>query len=144
MGKFKETALMILKHLILLMVGGFTYIIIELIWRGRTHWTMFFVGGLCFVLIGLINELFPWDMKLIYQAMIGSLIVTLNELVFGYIINIKLGWNVWDYSNLPFNIFGQICLPFSILWCGLSIVAIFVDDLLRYLWFGEEKPHYTL
>ena len=74
--------------------------------------------------------------------LIGACIVTFMEFISGYIINIKLGWQVWDYSNLPFNIMGQICLPFSIIWFFISLVAIVVDDYLRYWLFKEERPHY--
>ncbi len=81
-------------------------------------------------------------MKLWKQMLIGACIVTFMEFISGYIINIKLGWQVWDYSNLPFNIMGQICLPFSIIWFFISLVAIVVDDYLRYCLFKEERPHY--
>ena len=35
------------KPLTLIGVGGFLYVLIELAFRGRSHWTMFLVGGLC-------------------------------------------------------------------------------------------------
>lgn len=47
------------KYLFLFNVGGLLYILIELIWRGRSHWTMFLLGGICFVFLGLINEVLP-------------------------------------------------------------------------------------
>lgn len=103
---------------------------------------MFLLGGLCFVLIGLINEVIPWDMGIIWQGIIGSGIVTSLELIFGLILNVYLKLNIWDYSNLPFNFMGQICLYFSIAWIFLSLIAIVLDDYLRYWFFNEEKPHY--
>lgn len=54
------------------------------------------------------------------------------------------GWNVWDYSDQPFNLLGQICLSYTLLWIPLSAVAIVLDDFLRCLLFGEEWPRYTL
>ena len=138
----KKIMLSLLKHFVLLYTGGLAYVLIELLWRGYSHWTMFFVGGLCFVLIGLINELIPWEMKLRYQMLIGAIIVTVVEFISGCIINLWLGWNVWNYSNLPLNILGQVCLLFSVLWYLLSAVAIVIDDCLRYVLFYEEKPHY--
>lgn len=105
---------------------------------------MFLVGGLAFFLIGLINEYIDWEMPLWEQMAIGAVIVTAIEFVAGVIINIVLEWQVWDYSNLPLNILGQICLPFSIIWFFVSLLAIVVDDYLRYFIFGEEKPHYCL
>lgn len=133
-----------LRPLVLIGIGGLLYVLIELAFRGRSHWTMFIVGGLCFWLIGLINEVIPWEMSFWKQCIIGAVIVTAVEFLTGSIINLWLGWNVWDYSNVPFNVLGQICLPFSLLWILLSAVAIVLDDHLRYWIYGEEKPHYKL
>lgn len=133
-----------LRPLILMGVGGLIYVLIELIWRGYSHWTMFLVGGTCFVLIGAINEIFPWNMPLVLQMAAGAMIITAVEFVVGCIVNLWLGWNVWDYSGMPYNLYGQICIPFTGLWFLLSAVAIVLDDYLRYWWFGEEKPHYRL
>ncbi len=132
----------ILKHLILFLIGGFIYTSIELLWRSRTHWTMFIVGGVCFIMIGLINEVFTYDMSIIRQMALSAILVTLVELFVGLIINPHYG--IWDYRNMPLNIMGQVCLPFSILWFLLSFVAIVLDDVLRWKLFGEEKPHYVL
>lgn len=132
----------IIKYLILGIIGGFTYVIIEMLYRGHSHWSMFIVSAVAFISIGLINEFISWDMKLWKQMLIGSGIVTVLEFISGYILNIKLGWLIWDYSNVPFNIMGQICLPFSIAWLFISFIAIVADDYLRYWLFNEEKPHY--
>ncbi len=132
------------KPLVLFSVGGAIYIMIEMLWRGYSHWSMLIVGGLCFVMIGLINEYYSYDIPLIWQMMIGACIVTAVEFVSGCIINLWLGLNVWDYSDMPFNIWGQVCLPYMVLWSLLSGVAIILDDYLRYWWFGEEYPHYKI
>lgn len=134
----------IAKPLVLFIIGGSVYFIMEVIFRGYSHWTMFILGGLCFFYLGLINELIPWEMPLQMQGLIGAGIVTALELVAGCILNLWLGWSIWDYSDMPFNIMGQICLPFSLLWILLSIVAIILDDYLRYWLFGEDKPHYCI
>lgn len=130
------------KAVILAMIGGIAYCCIELLFRGRTHWTMAVLGGICFVLIGGINEWLPWDMPLWLQGIIGAIIVTVFELVSGVILNLWLDLGIWDYADLSFNLLGQICLVFSLLWAGLSIVAVVVDDWLRYWLFGEDRPHY--
>lgn len=132
------------KHLILFSFGGMCYIGIELLARQYSHWTMFILGGVCFVLIGLINEYIPCDMPLTSQMMIGCIIITTLEFVTGIVVNILLGWNVWDYSNEVWNIAGQICLKYSVYWFFLSAVAIVLDDLMRWLVFDEEKPKYKL
>lgn len=140
MNKLKE----LIKCLILFLLGGGMYIGIEMLWRGYSHWTMGIVGGLCFVIIGGLNNYIPWKMTLQKQAAIGTLVVTSIEFISGIILNLFLQLHIWDYSNLPFNILGQICLPFTILWFFLCIVAIIVDDYLRYFLFHEEKPEYYL
>ena len=133
-----------LKELFVAAAGGLLYIILELIWRGHSHWTMFILGGLCFALIGGINELIPWCMPLWKQALIGAVIITLLEFLTGCIVNLWLGWAIWDYSAMPLNLLGQICVPYILLWIPVSLVAIFLDDWLRYWMFDEERPHYCL
>lgn len=134
----------ILKPIILALIGGTIYVLIELAWRGYSHISMFVLGALCFVLLGGINEFFSWELGMIWQMLIGASIVTVLEFIVGVIVNIWLGLEVWDYSNLPLNFMGQICLPFSLAWVLLSGIAIVVDDYLRYWLFGEEKPHYKI
>ena len=133
----------LLKLGCLFLIGGAIYILIELVYRGYSHWTMFIVGGLCFVLIGGINEFLSWDTPLWLQAGIGAVIITVLEFICGCIVNLALGWNVWDYSNTPLNILGQVCLPFAIIWFVIAHAGIVLDDYLRYWLFKEEKPHYT-
>ena len=133
-----------LKLLVLAVIGGAIYVGIEMLWRGHSHPSMFILGGLCFVSIGLINELFPWELGIVWQALIGGTLVTCLEFITGVIVNIWLKLGVWDYSGLPLNSMGQVCLPFYFAWVGLSVVAIVFDDYLRYWFFGEEKPHYKI
>lgn len=131
------------KFLALFLIGGAAYFGIECLWRGWSHWTMFILGGLCFVIIGGLNEFYGWEMPFWKQCLIGAAVITALEFAVGMIVNKWLGWAIWDYSNLPLNICGQICLPFSLIWVALSGVAIVIDDYLRYWLFGEEKPHYN-
>lgn len=134
----------ILKYLVLFCIFGITYYIIEILYRGFSHWTMFILAGILGCSIGLINEVLSWETPLWLQGMVGSVLVTLLELVFGMILNVWLELNIWDYSKLKFNLFGQICLQFSLAWFALSLVAIIIDDYLRYYLFKEEKPRYKV
>ena len=120
------------------------YIALELLWRGHSHWTMFILGGICFVALGFINEVLPWDMPLWKQSLIGACIITALEFVTGCVVNLWLGLGVWDYSHMKGNILGQICPQFFLLWLPVSLSGIVLDDWLRCWWFGEEKPHYKL
>ena len=125
-------------------MGAGTYYWIEIAWDGTSHWTMAVLGGVCFIAIGLINEFLSWDTPLWLQSIIGATIVTVLEFISGLILNLWLDLGIWDYSRMPFNLMGQICLTFSIVWIGLSVLAIILDDYLRYWFFKEEKPHYRL
>lgn len=132
------------KYMMLLVTGGALYVLVELIWRGRSHWTMSLLGGLCFISIGLINEIIPWEMPLWQQILIGACIVTALEFLTGCIVNLWLRWDVWDYSMMPGNVLGQICPQFVLLWLPVALAAIILDDWLRYWWWAEEKPHYKI
>ena len=103
---------------------------------------MFFLGGVCFLLVGLINNKISWDIPIEKQMLLGGMTITILEFITGIIVNIILQWNVWDYSDIPFSICGQICLPFSLAWMGISLAIILIDDYIRWKVFKEEKPHY--
>ena len=120
----------ILKEFIIFIIFGLMYVTIELLYRGHTHYSMFIVGGICGVFIGLINDNTP-DMPLLPQCVLGAVIITVIELLTGLFLNVYLGLNVWDYSNQPFNFMGQICPQFCIIWCILSILVIRIDDWLK-------------
>ncbi len=132
-----------MKTFILFSFGGGLYTIVELLFRQNTHWSMFILGGLCFLLVGGINKVYT-DMPLLAQMGISSAIITSLEFICGCIVNIWLDWKVWNYEELPFNLFGQICLYFSAAWFFLSLVGIVADDFLRWQLFYEKMPSYSL
>lgn len=139
----KKVIKLLFKYLFLLCAGGSIYYLIEILYRGYSHYSMFLVGGGCFVIIGLLNEGMSWDLCIEKQVILGLASVLLVEFISGCILNLWLGLNIWDYSGLPFNILGQICLPFALLWIPLVVIAIILDDSLRYSFFNERKPKYT-
>lgn len=139
----------IIKNALLFIIGGFLYISIEILWRfltngTHTHFAMFIIGGIVFLILGGLNDWLTWDMTLLCQCVIGTVVVLVIEFISGYMLNIRLGLGVWDYSKMPMNLLGQICPQFALAWFILSGVGIIVDDWLRYLLFHEEYPHYTL
>ena len=131
------------KYAFLAWVGGSTYVTVEVFFRARSHWTMFLVAAVVFIAVGLINEFLSWETSLIWQVLIGVAMATLVELLTGLVVNVWLGWGIWDYSNLPLNLMGQICLWYSALWFVLSLVFIPVFDWLRYWVQGGDRPHYS-
>lgn len=130
------------KYLILFLVFGTIYFILETIWKGYlTHWSMFVLAGIIGILIGGINEYIPWEMPLWQQCGIGMIIATLGEGISGLILNKYLNLNIWNYTILTF-FDGQCSILFCIAWYFLSGLCIFLDDLIRWKWFKEEKPYY--
>lgn len=133
---------MILQELVIGALGGGAYVLLELIWRGRSHISMFLLGGLCFWLIGRLDR--GSAVPLVYQACLGAVTVTALELVTGLVVNRWLGLGVWDYSGLPMNFLGQICLYYFLLWIPLSGIAAVLEDAARWLLFGVPMPRYRL
>lgn len=131
-----------LRELLIFSLGGGAYVLVELMWRGRSHVSMFLLGGLCFWLIGRLDRRGP--VPLLVQACQGACLVTALELGMGLVVNRWLGLGVWDYSALPCNLLGQICLYYFVLWIPLSAGAVLLEDALRRLLFRTPMPRYTL
>lgn len=126
----------LIKNMILFVIFGLLYCGLEILWRGYTHPSMFIVGGICCLLVGLINEITP-NMSMWLQCLLSAIIITIIEFLSGCILNLWLNLGVWNYTNMPFNLLGQVCLPFSMAWFFLSYVAIKLDDWLRRILFHE-------
>ncbi len=108
-----------LLHLGLTAVGGLAYNFIEILWRGRTHWSMFLVGGVCFDVIGGIHRRLQRRSPFL-RCGVCAAAVTAVEFVSGCLFNLLLGLQVWDYSRMRFHIKGQVCLLYSLFWVVLS------------------------
>ena len=109
--------------------GAIGYGALETLWRGYTHWTMILTGGVCCCLIHLIATRMGdplWKKWIMCMAT-----VTAVEFAVGCMVNLRLGWHVWDYSGLRLNLMGQICPLFSFFWFLLSIPCVFVSQLLK-------------
>lgn len=137
--------LSIIRNTLIFLIGGFLYFIVELLYRGHSHYTMIILGGICFIIIGLLNEnIFEWEMSIIGQMFISSVIISVLELIFGYILNIKLNLQIWTYSDQPYNLYGQICLLYTVIWFWLSLPCILIDDWLRHKLFKDEYKEYKI
>ena len=133
-----------LKYILLFFIGGYSYCGVELLFRGFSHISMLVAGGICFILIGLLKEVFSYKISIISQMVMSSFIITAVEFTIGLIVNVWLNLNVWDYSKLPYNLMGQICLLYTNIWFVLSLAAILLDDYLKHFLLGEEKPSYKI
>lgn len=115
------------KNTLLAYLGGMAYTTVELLWRGRTHGSMFALGGICFLLIGKLGQV-RRPLPIPARMLVASLIITTLELGCGLLVN--QDWSVWDYRQMPLNFRGQICLPYTLLWIPVSLAAIVLYDRL--------------
>lgn len=108
------------KKTVLFSLGGGGYVGLELLWRGRSHSSMFVAGGLCFLLLGSLNRVRP-TLPLPLRCIAGAGVITGVELLTGLLAN--KDYRIWDYRQMPFHFHGQICLPYSLLWIPVSMGA---------------------
>ena len=120
-----------MEQAVIFVFGAVGYSAVEILWRGHTHWTMALAGGLCAVLIYVFSAAFP-GMPLWIKSLAGALVITGVEFAAGMLVNVVLGWDVWDYSKRPFNIYGQICLLYSFLWFLMCIPLVKLFDYFRH------------
>ena len=109
------------KASVLFYLGGCAYMALELLWRGRSHGSMFLAGGTCFLLVGQLNRVTP-RLPLVPRLVTGALIITMVELAVGLAVNRQFA--VWDYRGQPWNFCGQICPAFTALWVPISALAM--------------------
>ena len=115
--------------LFVFVVGGLIYGAIEILFRGYTHWSMIMTGGVCFLLFYILN--FMLNINFIGKCFLASFIITLLELIVGYVVNIVCKMNVWSYAGLPFNYMGQVCLLYSSIWFLFGIPMTFLSNYIR-------------
>lgn len=130
------------EYLFLWSLGGILYYTFELLFRGFSHWSMFALGGICLVFCAQQGIWTGWDAPLAEQVLWCVIFVGACEFITGIIVNKWLGWHIWDYSDQPFQLLGQICLPFLIIFSGLCAFGILLSAYLLYWLYGEAKPHF--
>ncbi len=132
----------VIKVLAIWFIFGMCYFTLEGIYRipsgGYANIAMLAVGGLCGLLVGSVNQVPKfYNMTVWKQAVIGTVLTLAVEYVSGYVLNVKMGLGIWDYSDMYFNVNGQICLTFGGLWFLLMPAAIWLEDWIRWKFWGE-------
>ena len=117
-----------IRDILLFSVGGAGYFSLEVLFRGYSHWSMALCGGVCLLSIFHMNKKMA-KKKLAVRALGGAFIITAVEFVCGCFVNLLMKWRVWDYSHIPLNLLGQICLPFTFLWFALCIPICLIFNL---------------
>ena len=115
------------KQTILFYLGGMGYVGLELLWRRRSHSSMFVLGGICFLALGALSNQ-ARRLAAPIRATAGAGIITALELTAGLLVNRQ--HRVWDYSGLPFNYRGQVCLPYALLWVPVAGLGMWLYDRL--------------
>lgn len=101
---------------------------------GWTSLWMLPVYGLAGLALGQLNEHKKIRrLPMICQCLLGLFIALGVELVSGYVLNIKLGLALWDYSQQTFQFAGQIGLVGAGYFFLVSPFVFWADDLVRYV-----------
>ncbi len=109
-------------------LGAVAYGLLEVVFRGYTHWTMPLTAGCVLVLFYIINA--NKSINIFIRCLLGAFVITCFELGVGLIVNVRLGWQVWDYSDKALNFMGQICPRFSLIWFAVSLPAFMLCDFV--------------
>ena len=112
-----------------LIFGGGVYIIIEILYRGYSPWSMAIAGGVSFLLLHGLFSKFS-GMHMILKLVACLIIISSVEFLVGYIVNMRFRWNIWDYSNHRYNLYGQVCLRYSLTWALFAIPI----SLISHIW----------
>ncbi|WP_052342795.1 putative ABC transporter permease [Bacillus sp. EB01] len=72
------------------------------------------------LLLLLIDEQTTWPVIILLCLIIPTMI----EYVSGIMLEKLFNRRYWDYSNVPFQLHGHICLPFSLCWVALSVAGL--------------------
>ncbi len=111
-----------LEYATVFWIGGVVYSMLEILWRGYTHWSMTLTGGVCFAVLYFLH-VYTRGLSFVLRCVLGAITITAAEFFAGCIVNLWLQWEVWDYSDLPMNLLGQVCPLFSVFWLVLCAAA---------------------
>lgn len=134
----------LMEYFFLWSLGGSLYYSLEILFRGYSHWSMFVLGGICMMFFAIQGRAGHWSEPLWIQVVRCTIFVTACEFITGLIVNKWLHLDVWDYSDQPFQLLGQICLPFAVIFSALCALGILMSGYLLHWIFKEEKPLYRV
>ena len=132
------------EYSFLWVLGGSLYYSFEMMFRGFSHISMFVLGGICMDFFAAQGKASKWKEPIWKQVLRCTVFVTAGEFITGMLVNKLLRLKVWDYSDQPFQLFGQICLPFAIIFSGLCTLGIVLSGYLLCWIFKEEKPEFHI
>lgn len=128
------------EYLVLWAVGGCIYYGIEVLFRGFSHTSMFILGGLCMQFFTWQGRLTNWQDTLPRQITRCTIFVVSMEFITGIVVNKWYHLAVWDYSDMPLQLWGQICLPFALIFSFLCTMGILLSGYLLHWFYKEPMP----
>ncbi len=143
-GKKRSALNKIIEDFILWITGGLFYFYMEIAFRNYSHYSMIICGGFCFLIVGRIGEYILEREANILKAEVlimffGALSITSLELFTGIIVNVIFDMNVWNYSSVKYNVYGQICLAYTMIWSLLSLLCVYVFCAIKVFLFKTPK-----
>ena len=92
----------------------------------------FLNGPICpvygFGVVAVIHFLTPLRSNLILLYLGSTVLVTAIEWLTGFILEKVFHNKWWDYSNMPLNLNGYVCLLFSLIW---GVFCVFIVDVFH-------------
>ena len=88
----------------------------------------FLNGPVCpiygFGMVGVAVLLSPLKDNLLWMYLGSAMITTVIEYITGWMLERIFHAKWWDYSDMPLNIGGYVCLLFSLIWGALCVVIV--------------------
>ena len=76
--------------------------------------------------LGILAAVELWGNNPLLLALVGAGVATVTEYLMGVFYQRVLGVEFWNYSELPLNLGGKVCLPFSMAWGLLALVLVYL------------------
>ena len=113
--------------------GFFAYLTIETVYKthfstSKTHFSMGLIAGVAFFVLYFLDDK---RLSFFFTMVVGATLITLLELLSGLYLNLYLKLDIWDYRSMPFDLWGQICPTFSLIWLALSALIILFNRFLK-------------
>lgn len=136
----------VIPYMAIFIISGLIYVGLELLWRGRSHWTMFLCAGLCgLVMANINNNWLEFDTDFRIQVCASALLCSTFEFLFGIIFNGD--FSIWDYRGLWGTIHilnDQVNILFLGVWLLISCFGLPFLDWMQWKLGLAREPYYRI
>lgn len=126
--------LSVYKLLLICFIGSFLGVVVEVLWCYLTHGYWESRAGLVYGPFNLLYGagavvltvcLYQFRNRSGWISFLGGMLVgSVVEYACSWAQELLLGSRSWDYSHMPFNLNGRICLLYSVFWGVLGVLWI--------------------